>query len=403
MGIGLSSNTARLSALGRLMVTGVAFALGVTVLAVPAAAASSSGRATAAPGTTTSIAASQRRVGPAEGFAITSTLVDDSTGDPVSGEQLRLQWQRIGTPGWLDGDTQVTGGRGTARWQLDPIPESRRYRVVFAGTGSLEPSASAALDVRLLPTVTLSPSRDWVLRGGAVSVSARMRPAFDGQRVTLQRRVDGRWRDLRSKRQDADGSVTFSVKGRGSIGPQRYRARVSAVAGHLGAHSRVVQIRTVRLVTYVIETRGKVKSAMPSFRRRSAEIYADPRGWTRAYVHFKRVEKGGMFSLVLSQAKYVPTFAPICDRYWSCRVGRYVIINEDRWRHGTPYFKKSGGTLREYRAMVVNHETGHWFGLGHATCGGKGQPAPVMMQQSKGLFGCKPNPWPLNWEIARVR
>ena len=79
-----------------------------------------------------------------------------------------------------------------------------------------------------------------------------------------------------------------------------------------------------------------------------------------------------------------------------------MIINEDRWRRGTPYFKKSGGTLREYRAMVVNHETGHWFGLGHASCGGAGQLAPVMMQQSKGLYGCKPNPWPLRGEIARA-
>jgi hypothetical protein len=79
-----------------------------------------------------------------------------------------------------------------------------------------------------------------------------------------------------------------------------------------------------------------------------------------------------------------------------------VIINENRWRHGTPYFKSAGGTLREYRAMVVDHETGHWFGLGHATCGGKGQLAPVMMQQSKGLYGCKPNPWPLPGEIARA-
>ena len=96
----------------------------------------------------------------------------------------------------------------------------------------------------------------------------------------------------------------------------------------------------MRLVTYQIETRGKVRGALDSFRERTAEIYADPRGWSRANVHFKRVQSGGAFSLVLSQAKYVPTFAPICDRYWSCRVGRYVIINEDRWRRGTPVLQE---------------------------------------------------------------
>jgi hypothetical protein len=49
--------------------------------------------------------------------------------------------------------------------------------------------------------------------------------------------------------------------------------------------------------------------------------------------------------------------------------------------------------------MVVNHETGHWLGHGHLGCGGAGRLAPVMMQQSKGLDGCKHNPWPLASEL----
>ena len=52
-----------------------------------------------------------------------------------------------------------------------------------------------------------------------------------------------------------------------------------------------------------------------------------------------------------------------------------------------------------YRHMVVNHETGHWLGHGHLGCAGRGRPAPVMMQQSKGLAGCRHNPWPLPSEL----
>jgi hypothetical protein len=172
---------------------------------------------------------------------------------------------------------------------------------------------------------------------------------------------------------------------------------------HLAATSEIRELATVRLVTYRVETRGKIVVSMKKFRQRAQQIYDDRRGWSRAYVHFKRVRTGGAFSLVLSQASLVPSFAPICSSYWSCRVGRYVVINQNRWRWGTPYFKSAGGSLGEYRAMVVNHETGHWFGLGHATCSSDGARAPVMMQQSKGLYGCKPNPWPLPGEIARAR
>ena len=91
----------------------------------------------------------------------------------------------------------------------------------------------------------------------------------------------------------------------------------------------------------------------------------------------------------------VPSFGYPCSSTYSCRVGRYVIINQDRWLHTTPVWKDSGLGRRNYRHLVVNHETGHWLGHRHAYCGGPGQLAPVMQQQSKGLQGCRANPWPL--------
>jgi hypothetical protein len=89
----------------------------------------------------------------------------------------------------------------------------------------------------------------------------------------------------------------------------------------------------------------------------------------------------------------------ICSSTYSCRVGRYVIINQDRWRHGSPYFP---GDLLTYRRMVIDHETGHWLGRGHAYCPRRGAKAPVMQQQSKGMQGCRVNPWPLPREIRAV-
>jgi hypothetical protein len=116
-------------------------------------------------------------------------------------------------------------------------------------------------------------------------------------------------------------------------------------------------------------------------------------------VAFQEVASGGSFTLVLSEANEVPRFSPGCGAEYSCNAGRYVIINQDRWLGATAPWNQSGGSLRDYRHMVVNHETGHWLGHSHQSCTGSGQPAPVMQQQSIDLQGCTFNPWPLASEL----
>ena len=68
-----------------------------------------------------------------------------------------------------------------------------------------------------------------------------------------------------------------------------------------------------------------------------------------------------------------------------------VALNSGRWLEGTDSWP---GPLDDFRRYAVNHEVGHAIGHGHVSCTGAGQPAPVMMQQSKGLEGCLPNGWP---------
>jgi hypothetical protein len=157
-------------------------------------------------------------------------------------------------------------------------------------------------------------------------------------------------------------------------------------------------------VTYSVETRGTITTDLATFKAQANETLNDSRGWSRLDVVFKEVASGGSFTLVLSEASQVPSFAPtVCSEYYSCNVGRYVIINQDRWVGATDPWNAAGGSLRDYRHMVVNHETGHWLGHGHEYCGGAGQQAPVMQQQSMGLQGCVFNPWPLSSEIWTTR
>lgn len=155
----------------------------------------------------------------------------------------------------------------------------------------------------------------------------------------------------------------------------------------------------VRSVTYDVTTRGAVSADLSEFRAQANATLNDGRGWARMGVSFTEVATGGMFTLVLSEASQLPTFSSGCSAEYSCRAGRYVIINQDRWLGATPSWNAGGGSLRDYRHMVVNHETGHWLGHGHQACGGAGQPAPVMQQQSISLQGCSFNPWPLATEL----
>lgn len=74
----------------------------------------------------------------------------------------------------------------------------------------------------------------------------------------------------------------------------------------------------------------------------------------------------------------------------SCWDGSRAMLNLTRWREGVDDFE----SLTRYRTYLINHEFGHGLGRGHEYCSEPGKPAPVMMQQSKGVASCKPNGLP---------
>lgn len=154
-------------------------------------------------------------------------------------------------------------------------------------------------------------------------------------------------------------------------------------------------------ITYDISSRGEVKGDLEEFRKLVAEIYADPRGWIRAGVKFKEVESGGQLHVILASGAEVKKASPIvCSDELSCRVNDMALINDTRWMNASDSYNALGLSLLDYRRMVVNHETGHYLGHDHiVNCETTTGLGPVMLQQSTGLRGCKPNPWPLPSEL----
>src|SRR5690349_17299562 len=81
-------------------------------------------------------------------------------------------------------------------------------------------------------------------------------------------------------------------------------------------------------VTYHVETRGRITADVATFKRLAQATYDDPRGWRGGGVAFRRVARGGDLTLVLAEAGWLPRFSSQCSAQWSCRVGRFVVINQ---------------------------------------------------------------------------
>ncbi|MGX1910756.1 DUF3152 domain-containing protein [Streptomyces phaeochromogenes] len=173
----------------------------------------------------------------------------------------------------------------------------------------------------------------------------------------------------------ASGPGTFATAGGGS--------------GTVGKGSRVLSYK-------VVVEDGLTQSAA-DVAEQVEGILADPRGWTAdGRSGFRRVSSGTADFVV--RLATPGTVDAICGRYGlntrgevNCNVGKDVVVNLKRWLLATPVY---AADVDAYRALIINHEVGHFLGHGHVTCPGAGKPAPAMMQQIKGMLGCKPNVWP---------
>ncbi|HEX9713351.1 MAG TPA: DUF3152 domain-containing protein [Actinomycetota bacterium] len=141
-----------------------------------------------------------------------------------------------------------------------------------------------------------------------------------------------------------------------------------------------------------------------AFARGVAEVLCNPKGWIAGErVAFRYDPRGPVLIRLASAAETERRCLQLTGLsvrlMWSCASGSRgeVVLNANRWFEGSPSWP--GGPVR-YRRMLVNHEVGHILGHGHRACGAPGSAAPVMMQQSKGLGGCRPNPWPTRAELA---
>jgi hypothetical protein len=178
------------------------------------------------------------------------------------------------------------------------------------------------------------------------------------------------------------------------VAPTRVAASFRFVGGYGPMLGRAGTVREFRVAV----ERGLGQGNGTDFAEQVDAVLGDRRSWI-ASKDFKlqRVPRSVPtdFTIYLASAR---TSTRLCadgglstDGFTSCRLPGQIIINADLWAKGS---RSYAAKLADYRAYTVNHEVGHQFGYGHEACLGRGEPAPVMQQQTYGLRGCHANSWP---------
>ncbi|GMA88011.1 hypothetical protein GCM10025868_32610 [Angustibacter aerolatus] len=138
--------------------------------------------------------------------------------------------------------------------------------------------------------------------------------------VRLERRRAGNWRAVRDVAV-RDGALDVRVRLPATRGTARYRVVVAARPGVRATTARVAPVDVYTLHTYAVRTRGHVTYPVERFTTTAAAIYADQRGWRAAHHRFRRVADGGDLTLVLAQARTMPSFSASCSVRYSAGWG----------------------------------------------------------------------------------
>jgi hypothetical protein len=246
------------------------------------------------------------------------------------------------------------------------------FLVCAAGVQALAHRADSAGDAARTPRAAAATGTPADIPSGTPAPSARATPS--GPSAAASPRPA-------ASRSAAPPAARPAISGTG---------RLAVVPGQSSVHG------SGPLRRFMVEVEAGLGEDPKAFAAAVERVLFDQRGWGGGgRLSFQRVSSGPVaFRVTLASPRTTDRLCAPLDTggIYSCYHAGRSVLNAMRWRDGAAAYPHD---LTSYRTYMVNHEVGHALGHGHRYSCGSGGLAPVMMQQTKSLYGCRQNVWPL--------
>jgi hypothetical protein len=156
-------------------------------------------------------------------------------GQTLSGRSVRLFVQKVGSTTWTASSSTTTTSTGGYAFSFKPSATAR-YKVGYAGWGSVGGADSATVTVGVVPTMSITKSRTSLYYGGSLTFGTYVKPGHAGSTVYLQRWNGKAWVTVTSRKVSTSSTAYATVKPP-ARGTNRYRWMLPGHSDHLAGGS----------------------------------------------------------------------------------------------------------------------------------------------------------------------